>query len=418
MKKALLTIVVLTLVTTLLTAQKFIPAKIFTTSGDTLSGYIKDVGKKEKCLQVIFKKNKTDEVTKYNAEELRGYAFGEYRVYESASVSLAGEDGYARPFFLQKIVEGATDLYRLDYEYVEQKAVSQVQFQEAFFIIKPQGSKQAKVLLLNTYRSQLRNYFDNLCADRVQEINDNYRYTEEGLAKIVKAYNEACYQRPAKILLPEKSTKRRFKYQIGIGVQQTTIKNQDLVDIEYDFVGNPNLTVHALLEVPLFKFMAGSIGVEYLRLSTDNKRDVVVNEFYTNAGEVLMLRGLTKSTYLNVPARVKINFGQQKFQPYVYVGVSYALGLNTEITAENLTFVSTIEGDQQTKRPVELFTNISNPANEFVGYHLGVGFDVEISEQLTIFLSMHYQKGNNAIESDSGLRFNSDMFGVQLGIRL
>lgn len=81
-------------------------------SGETLSGYVKNIGRQQRAEYLVFKKTLNGSEQRYTTKEVKRYRIGKQQ-YEAGSVRFSGMEGYIT-LFLKKLVEGEVELFRLD----------------------------------------------------------------------------------------------------------------------------------------------------------------------------------------------------------------------------------------------------------------------------------------------------------------
>jgi len=98
--------------------QNYKEGYVIQTNGDTIRGFIKHQRPIVHSELVVFKKNKSDVPTKYSPNELSKYYFDGLNYYESDSIPFFIERNkvYYKELFVKKMVNGAIELYRLDYQ--------------------------------------------------------------------------------------------------------------------------------------------------------------------------------------------------------------------------------------------------------------------------------------------------------------
>ena len=182
--------------------------------GDTLHGYIKQTNPVDRSVQIIFiQKDKKEEI-KYTPDQVRKYFFGTSNYFVSDSVLFRNNYNkiYFKKLFLQKLLDGPLELYRLDHSVSKEQAPF-YQYETTFFFFKEKGNNPMIDLLEGEYRIKLKRAFKSKRCKLGKK--KNYSYTNEGLANLIEAYN-TCLGGPSFRMFedkskPQKSASKKYK---------------------------------------------------------------------------------------------------------------------------------------------------------------------------------------------------------------
>lgn len=395
------------------TAQRFLPAEIYTIDGKTTAGFIKKNSVIDYSKSIEFKTTTKNKVKTYQTTQLKGFKINKQATYESVVVQLPNTT--KRTVFLQVLVDGETNLYRLE---VDVETAIKMNGQEVSYLLKRDSESNFLQLTEGNYKSQIKEHFVVICGDKVENAIDNYLYVDNGLARMVESYNVACFgEQSSGIRIDLDRNKKKLTLIGGIGLMQTEIRGNSPRLADFAFENGIGINLHFLLQAPIVQRLSFQFGVDYQEMSSRGKSQFIVNEFYTNAGEIIDLESNINFQFIHPIANLKYRILPKKFSPYIYGGIHYGFGLSNKVFLERpvLPFgngenIATKELDE------EPFGIIALGIQDY-GWQAGIGIDYQLSEKIILYATYHYQQGTNIPEEGFSLIFENTVQGINAGIQ-
>lgn len=411
MKSTLITFLLSILISLIGFSQKLLPAEIHTLEGETISGFIQKT--KNYSQSILFKTDPKAAVSTYTPKDIKGFTIDKQLVYEAAEVNLKTVSEGTANVFLQKLLEGKTALYQLEYE-TNSSVPSK---SPVYYFLKTQGENAFTLIEQDNYQNQIKAYFQTYCGDKVQETTFSYIYSDKGLTRLVDSYNQLCSEESTKALIRLERKKTQLYFNIGAGYSRTIIQGGSSLFEDFVFENGTGLNVHFIPEVVLIQGFSVFLGLNYQQLSAHGVQPVVVNEFYINEGEILQLDTHIDFQYLHLLPGLKYRFTANKFSSFINAGVLFGIGMNNNVSTERLKFVSENSGNRLVEEFIESAFAVDKLAHYNLGWRAGLGLEYQLSEQMALYFSYQIQKGANDAKEGSSIRFENTIHGLHVGVK-
>ncbi len=399
---------------TVVFGQKFIPGSIITNEGVKIDGFIKNTGAIERSELVYFKKSIDGAIKTYYPENLSGYCLG-VKIHKTISIQLSGES-LERKLFVKVLIDGSyIDLFRLDYQIRESPGIS-YQYYNTFYFYKLAHENEIIKLQDEDWSASVSKLKNDCLESYWYKKDRSYKFTEEGLSKFAFDYN-VCMGEIAPKDYSEKPMKQELIYGIAAGGANTSIETGHPALQEFNYSSQLNPAIAFFIEFPVLKRHAWlQQGISYYQKSTSGNKKIIVNEFYENEGEEIILNSDISLSYLSFYSRLKYRYEKGPLRPYVFVGGYLGLRLNGKADMEREYFyLSETTGNAILDKEPQSPYNLNKFGFEDFGYQIGMGIDLFKNGSSKIFTEFFYSSGANFKNTSLVDRIDSSSYGVMLG---
>lgn len=394
-------------------SDRYLEGYIINTGGDTLRGYIKNIGDHLRSTYVAFKPSHSGAEVIYHGEDVRKYAIGNSIYYESRPVNILGEGIYRR-LFLRLLVDGNISLYRLDYE-VRVDEPPFLQYISTFYFYQVQGRDTLQELREQSaeyeYRSTLANEFGKSC---LIDESKSTTFDDEGLTNLIIAYNSCRGYSFRSLITPEKQRNWRFSVRAGI-VQSKIYPNWPEFD-EATTDSKPGYQFGITLAFPINRNFAGLGGLAILHREAFYNREHVVTEFYDNAGELLVLESGINLNQLVVPLAIKYHFSAGGFTPFVALGGYAGIAIHNSSYVDKVSFRhlngENLQYAYREEDPIEGLKQFE------IGWKVGAGVEYQLSQRRAVSIEVQGTGGRNDAPENHPRHIATQTIGILLGFDL
>lgn len=311
--------------------QRVIPTDYFVTAtGDTLRGqlqfsrFVADNG-------VTLLPAGGDPRRAYRAEESQGFGTVDGRRFVVQRIKFVGQQpvpasatNLAPAFvhvFMQHLVRGKANLYRLDYSVITAQAIMEyAEYQTTFFYIQVPGSG-----LLLLQQTSLRSVLKALFQDcpLAQSKSAHTRFDEAELSQTVLVYNTNCGVGFGPTADLRRSSPRYGRLIVGaraglgmglVSYQQSECLSDNTLKWMNNYIVGLNILSSSQHRVAL------ATGLCYSWRRSSGTATHVVPAGFSNSGEVLSLEQRTAANTLQVPLLLRYSFLQTKSVAFIAAG--------------------------------------------------------------------------------------------------
>ena len=300
-------------------ADRLQPGYIIPLQGDTVRGFVEPLARFVTAQGIGFRTAASTPSQRYQPEQLRGFGLAGGKSYVTRPVLLGTRDTLR--VFLEHLIAGGANLYRLDYEI--QRAVDPMSLQRyntTFYYIDLNGTMPL-LLQEETYRGMLKNVFSACPAVSAKPIS---RFDQPHLVEAVLRYNEQCQtSRPTRDLRPPVNEEDRSRVvlslRVGAGLNTLSYDQNATLDVKQ---AEATSGLAAALQVRLATKHAFSVesGVQYAHKETNFSQTSTVPTGFRNAGEQLTLTSRMEFTSIQAPLVLRYTVGRGRLQPYLFGG--------------------------------------------------------------------------------------------------
>lgn len=214
--KLFLSIVIIFLPNLLVAQQNFIPGFIITMDEDTIHGLIDSRGAMRNAMNCSFRKDKSDQITKYLPVDIKAYGFTDGKYYVSRDIFLRND---TITVFLEYLINGKVDIYYYrdandDFYFIEKDNVSLTELDNKNKIVKIDGKDYVKTN--NSFRGVLKYAFAE--SPQIQKRADNITLNHNNLIEITKDYHTDVCNDEECIIFERKKNRIRFGLQPIISI--------------------------------------------------------------------------------------------------------------------------------------------------------------------------------------------------------
>lgn len=369
---------------------------------DTIQGYVNYTINSNKFEKVDFKTSLAATSRNYLPTDIKGYGFENNEFFKA---HLIKEEKYNKTYFIESLVLGKIELYKLYNEYFIQKDTIFSRLDNDDKIVTVNGtdysSKNKRYVAVIKYLISDCKKFENYGKD--------IKYTESDLVKLINEYN-ICKGGENTLF---KENKPWFKANMGVflGYNIATINN-NRKDVIADFKEDSNsasnyVTYGAFIELGsprIIERISFFTGIMYSSF-----------EYYeykmSKTGYTLFELNSTNKQ-INIPIALRYTFPKRKTTPYITFGILNSISIS-----------GTSDWSKESKLSSQVYTDLDTfkPVINSVGFISGIGFKRKIGNNINGFIDLNYQYIN--ISNTSNKRLNSyqnNISTIQLlvGIRL
>ena len=395
-------------------SQKFEPGYIITNEGVRIDGFIKNNGPHERSELIHFKENISSQLKTYLPDDLSGFKIDTNLIYKSVSIQLS--DKPIKKLFFRLLVDGQyMDLYRLDYQ-LRNDPDPFINFVNTFYFFKLVGDNNMYEMKERSRVSLLKELKKDCGHDFWEDRDGKYRYSEEGLSLFAVDYNTCRGDESIKDFSENEITKK-LVFGIAAGAAKTNIEagHSALKEFNHTPQLNPSVAFH--IETPILKRRALiQLGISYTRKSTQGVKKIIVNEFYENEGDEIILHSDVALSYVNFFSRFKYQYNKGKVRPYMIAGGYYGLRLKGKAIIEReYFFISESTGNAVLDKESTLPYKGTTIGDEDFGYELGIGIGLFKNNRSNFFTEFLYSSGLNHAYNSPTLRIENKSYRVMVG---
>lgn len=392
-------------------SKRFEKGLIVKNSGDTLKGYIKNVGLFERSQFVVFKEQEDSPSQKYTANEVKMYKIYPFTLYESGAVNIKETDNYTK-MFLRKLVDGEIDLYRLDYEMRDWENPLYEHYNQ-FYYFKEGSINSLKELREDKYLTTLKTEVKVKCELELPEKR-NQRLTDKSLTEVIVAYNNCLGKESIQFSSGNKGQlNTSFGISIGPVLSHIETSNSKFKDFSVDKKMGYNINFY--VDQQIWKALHIKAGASYVHRKSEGKNIVTVPESFENNGAQLELYSQITLNQLYLPGQLKVNIPvNERITPFVAAGGYYGFGLkNTgEIDRTNFLYEDGV---------TTMYTESINPFSARInvtelGWLLSAGMQYRLNKQQELLLEFQLNDGGSDNSKEGNHYIHNSTMGLLLGI--
>lgn len=368
---------------------------------DTIRGFINYTINSNKFEKLEFKTSLDLNSTIYLPTLIKGYGFENNEYFKSKYIE---DEKYKGTYFIENLVLGKIELYKLYNEFFVQK--------DTLFVRLDNDDR--KVTIKGTeYYSRNKKYTGVLryLTSDCKSLKDKIKigYSEINLVKYINAYN-TCKGGDVTIF---KNNKSWFKANLGVflGYNLSSINNnRSRTGNTYFEDSNSSsgyISYGAFVELSSPRIIE---RISFFTGLTYSKFDYYKYQLLGN--DLFELNSTIQQ--INIPLAFRYTFPEKKTTPYITVGVLSSINIENK---SDWSFDN--NSGSQVFTSLEKF---SAPVNS-IGLTAGVGFKRKVTEKLDGFLDLNYQYINSSNISESNPITNSYQTNISsiqilIGIRL
>lgn len=379
---------------------------IVTQPGDTISGlinYREGPGSFRFC---DFKSAKEVKATRYYPADLKGYRFENDRSFEARLVEV--DEGVTENVFLEALVKGTASLYKARDVYFIEKGEAFHRLTNEKSIVRVEGQDMLKNS--NRYIGLLI-YLLGDCSTLKKRIEET-ELREKSLTRLLESYNE-CVGTEA-ISYKDKKPWAAYEAGIVLGYYASSlsfsVNGPDYYYLkgEYSRSNTPTGGLALSLSFPrIHERLAIVANVLYVKAKYQTYNEEERFNAYERNDVLISLDELL------IPVGVRYTFPERKITPYVNLGFSYDVHLQSSSLwireSEQFNEVKTYEADAYENRTHQL------------GYWGGLGIQKDVGKKLKGFLELRYEQTDGVtitwLRSIDVVRSNIASFQFLVGIK-
>ncbi|MEM8583441.1 MAG: outer membrane beta-barrel protein [Bacteroidota bacterium] len=379
-------------------------------NGDTLMGQIKVESAFAHAQYVSYRSQSTESWEKYYPDQLSAYYFGPSSSYTSESIPFRTNtsDLNYRQLFVKKLIVGAIELYRLDYELRER--ISPVyEFESTFYFFKDISSEELIDLLPIDYKSKINNALGSPGCN----FNDLGSFGDEGLKNLFIAYSDCRNLGLERVSTEKKLKKLQWGISLGLASAEVNVNNSE--NRGFSSGSEIGFDISAFISPQLSQSLNLRIGIMYKnRVHRGSSSEIVPNTF-VNAGDVLNLNSSLDINQIVVPAHLIFSHSLGRMRPYLLAGVGIGFSLNNTYAFQETRF--TTVGGETTLFVEDINAEItqSNLNALEVSWNLGLGGAFKLKGGNHIFLELLYGHSSSNDSSDSPSFVSQRGFSLVIG---
>ncbi len=362
--------------------------------GNKIEGLIRKSALIDLSETVQFKKDQSSEVQKFSPEEVQSFYF-ENKQYEADSIPFLDDQGriFFKHLFLQKLLEGRFELYRLDHQ-INDAPSPLYQYQNKFYYLRTDTKQSMIDLLENNYKIKLGDLFRRRNCEEGALVKT--KFTDAAIAGIVQKLN-TCLGADSKRLFVEKK-KKKVKLGIGLGISSHSIATNNGLFDKAKTESNIGVDANFYLYWSLSRKIDIRGGLGYKNRSQTGEIPFIIPEGVSNSGETITLNSEIKINQAYTVWEVLYAFSSSKTKPYILAGAYFGVATGNsayletaEYRFENGAGLYDVKGNN----PYDATVNAIE-----VGFSAGLGVAFPISEKQGLFFELKYLSGQNDSTSE------------------
>jgi len=393
----------------------FSEGKVIISSGDTLNGWIGEVGSLKNYETCFFRPTADAATQEFSPEAISGYIIEDRRYFETQTVAPPGELTKTR--FAEILIKGEVSLLKIEQEYYFKYTDGEVRWVPFTDRYITANTEQKEVKAIEAKWIRFLHSISDDCAGMKTFFDQpkNLKYTKSNLIQIVKAYNKCKGVEPI---------------EYGEGLPAFLIDFGPAVSFEYtsvDFFSEPeSASLFRYLTIPDYNDIAARFGVALLIRST---RTLSNFSFYVEPS--LRYFNLSEDAFFTPSFRPDAIYYHTNIEwlgihsvfagRYTFPNMKPQLSLQFGPTIEFLS-VRTNEALTEsllTRNGVDYVTAEFQPAFEFGDTQLGLSAQVNLSGEWNTLggswaLSLGLNRGAGIADSDDAINASRDPIDTRM----
>jgi len=365
----------------------FQEGRIITVEGDTLYGLIKDGFIPRNYRLCLFKEDRKADLVKFTPNEIKSYMMAGGKYYASKDVTVKGVQ---KQVFTRVLLEGDLGLYQKNKDdevsyYLETAEGELIGLEnrnrsfnrESNWVYRGYTTYEESKIPL--YKDTLYSLFSD--SREVQNQVHNVRYTSKDVMSITKAYViENCDESDCISYENEfRKNREKFGFFTGVHVSQINFEN-----------GGAQSNVHT--SAPIGVFYSIPLSFLHERISFQNEliyRRLQYDKLYNMPNETIYEK--LKWDVFGVPLSIQYRMSVKRVSPTIGFGKEFGFVVNSDI-------VALTEGKEDFEEPIIT-------SYEYIykyqkgGWFIDLGLDYKISEKLSLFSNLRFQRYQNKVIS-------------------
>jgi len=371
-------------------------------TGDTINGFV-DYRKQARSHHICqFKQSKDRSVISYTPADIIGYGFMDNPFFESQKIDLG--DGESHHVFLKVLIRGKVSLYQYENTFFAKKdsVLHGLVNSDKWIMVNGQqvrANNNEHVARLNMLLSD--------CRELLPKIPVTV-FSRRNLIRLIKDYHDCTSSRSVE--LKEHHPPLKLMVGVSAGINNSDVKFDEAFEfLRANFSSYQSPVAGLSLDIVLPRINE-SLSFHTEAIYLESKHYLYGTDYVS-----YNLRGVSRTHYvtieleqIKVPVSIRYVIFENKLSPYIDVGVSKTFHIKTH---------STWRQEVPFEDVVQMF---SGPAVEMkygqFGFWTGVGLNKSISEKLSAFVELKYER-TNGISMHSVPQSRIVNYQVTVGIR-
>ena len=388
----------------------FIEGFVITIQGDTLNGFI-NVKDKKIYNACTFKRHADGQAIKYTPDQLIAFRINDGKYFQSRAIAIGSGE---KQVFLEYLVKGKANIYYYrdsdDHYFIETETVDLLELTSKQVMVEGNyGSYE----LPKRHKAKLKAVLAD--SDEIQSQIETISLSHRSLTNLAVSYHYDVCDTEDCIVFERKKTKVRWNmaafygygiYQIDLGSElKANVSGSSTFGARVEMSNFLPWTerVSASIDILFQKYSTESFAILYgeiIRFSLDGEDFVFINDtFYENSKDEI--RADIDMTVMKLPISILYSFGENKFKPYLGIGM-----INQIVLSQNTDFFY--------DRFVEVFGK-TVPSYQ-IGGVASLGTKIFLNANKAFILELNYEYTSN-LNINKSLKLKNSVFGVKIGFQ-
>jgi hypothetical protein len=339
-----------------------------------------------------FKESQDGNKITYNPSEIFGYGFVDDKYFETKAIE--NNDKSSSPVMLEVLVKGLVSLYQYDkIFYIDKADTGLIKLSNETIESSVNGTKTST--LSTKYIGILSLYLSD--CDEIRSSIQNVKFSEKSLVDLIVKYNG--YKNSTVKIYREKTP--------WVHLRAGMLTGMAIASIGFDTEGDENfLYLNTPFEKSISPLFGVSLEVLFPRLAENFsiQTDFIFykSNFYSYNKEVSISQKTNRDyisiglSQLKIPFGLKYTFSSGNFKPFVLLGVSTTLFLDSETDwTREVESISVEPNAQVPRHTIKLYKNEALPVKSSqLGMWGGAGIIKSIGKNINLFVECRFEKTN------------------------